>query len=66
MALIILIEDLVNALDNEKCAVGIFMDFQKEFDTVDHSIYLINCIVMVYVVLRINGSSATCPIINNQ
>ena len=28
--------------------------------------YLINCIVMVYVVLRINGSSATCPIVNNQ
>ena len=47
MALIILIENLVNALDNGKCAVGIFLDFQKAFDAVDYSIYLINCTVMV-------------------
>ena len=40
MALIILIENLVNALDNGKCAVGIFLDFQKAFDTVNHSILL--------------------------
>ena len=40
MALIILIENLVNALDNGKCAVGTFLDFQKAFDTVDHSILL--------------------------
>ena len=38
MALIILNENLINALDNEKCAVGICLDFQKAFDTVDHSI----------------------------
>ena len=46
--------------------LGIFLDFQKACDTVNRSIYLINCIVVVYVVLRINGSSATCPIVNNQ
>ena len=40
MALIILIENLVNAIDNGKCAVGIFIDFQKAFDTVDHCILL--------------------------
>ena len=40
MALIILVENLVNALDNGKCAVGIFLDFQKAFDTVDHGILL--------------------------
>ena len=40
MALIILIENLVNAIDNGKCAVGIFLDFQKAFDTVDHCILL--------------------------
>ena len=40
MALIILLENLVNAIDNGKCAVGIFLDFQKAFDTVDHCILL--------------------------
>ena len=40
MALIILIENLLTALDNGKCAVGIFLDFQKAFDTVDHCILL--------------------------
>ena len=34
------IENLVNALDNGKCAVGIFLDFQKAFDIVDHGILL--------------------------
>ena len=40
MALIILVENLVDALDNENCAVGIFLDFQEAFDTVDHGILL--------------------------
>ena len=38
MALIIPVENLVDALDNGNCAVGIFLDFQKAFDTVDHGI----------------------------
>ena len=54
MALVALIENLVNALDNGKCAVGIFLDFQKAFDTVDQ-FYLISSIVMVYEVLHMNG-----------
>ena len=40
MAPIILTENLVNAMDNGKCGVGIFLDFQKAFDTVDHCILL--------------------------
>ena len=40
MALIILVENLVDVLDNGNCAVGIFLDFQKAFDTVDHGILL--------------------------
>ena len=40
MALIILIENLINAIDNGKCAGGIFLDFQKAFDTLDHCILL--------------------------
>ena len=40
MALIILIENMLTALDNGNCAVGIFLDFQKAFDTVDHNMLL--------------------------
>ena len=40
MALVILLENLVKALDDGNCAVGIFLDFQKAFDTVDHCILL--------------------------
>ena len=40
MALIILLENVKKALDDGKCAIGIFLDFQKDFDTVDHCILL--------------------------
>ena len=40
MALVILLKKLRNALDNGECAIGIFGDFQKAFDTVDHDILL--------------------------
>ena len=40
MALVVFIENLMNALDNGKCAVGIFLDFQKAFDAIDHGILL--------------------------
>ena len=40
MALIVLVENLVTALDNGNCVVGLFLDFQKAFDTVDHCILL--------------------------
>ena len=40
MTLIVLVENLVTALDDGNCAVGLFLDFQKAFDTVDHCILL--------------------------
>ena len=40
MALIVLVDDLVTALDDGKCAVGLFLDFQKAFDIADHCILL--------------------------
>ena len=39
-ALIILMEKLITALDNGNCAFGLFLDFQKAFDTADHHILL--------------------------
>ena len=40
MALIILLENIMKALENGESAIGIFLDFQKAFDTVNHSILL--------------------------
>ena len=40
-ALLNLTEDIRNALDDNIFAVGIFIDLQKAFDTVDHNILLI-------------------------
>ena len=40
MALTILLEKLVKALDNWNCAVGNFHDIQQAFDTVDYCILL--------------------------
>ena len=40
MALVILLENLRNVLDSGECAIGIFLDIQKAFDTVDHCVLL--------------------------
>ena len=40
MALVTLIDNLSTALENGEYAIGIFLDFSKAFDTVDHSILL--------------------------
>ena len=40
MALMTLMDNLINCLDNGEYVIGIFLDFSKAFDTVDHSILL--------------------------
>ena len=39
-ALLDITEEIRNALDKNSFAAGIFLDFQKAFDTVDHQILL--------------------------
>ena len=38
MALLIMLENIKNALENGECAIGIVHDFQKAFDTIDNAI----------------------------
>ena len=37
-ALVELLEDITKSLENKKCALGVFIDFNKAFDTVDHQL----------------------------
>ena len=40
MALVTLIDNVTEALDKGECIIGVFLDFSKAFDTVDHDIIL--------------------------
>ena len=40
MALMILIDKLIKCMENGEYVIGVFLDFSKAFDTVDHSILL--------------------------
>ena len=40
MPLLVLVDDIVNALDSREWAVGVSLDFSKAFDTVNHEILL--------------------------
>ena len=40
MALMILIDKLISSLDKGEMVIGIFLDFSKAFDTVDHEMLL--------------------------
>ena len=40
MALVTLIEKFTEAFDKGECLIGVFLDFSKAFDTVDHDVLL--------------------------
>ena len=56
MALIFLIDKITEALDQGNCVIGIFIDFSKAFDTVDHNLLLKKWNYMVFKVQLTNGS----------
>ena len=59
MPLITLIDKISEALDNDDFVIGVFLDFSKAFDTVDHSILLKNVIYMELEALHYNGLKVT-------
>ena len=40
MAMVMLVEQNSDALDQGECVIGVFLDFSKAFDTFDHKILL--------------------------
>ena len=46
MALMILLDKITKSLENGEFVVGVFFDFSKDFDTVNHDILLQNCTTM--------------------
>ena len=39
MALITLVDKIVNGIHNNEMTLGTFLDFSKAFDTIDHNIF---------------------------
>lgn len=67
MSLVQLIDQFPRALDNNEFIIGVFIDFSKAFDTVDHSL-LVKKLQMYCVVsgeLSSSGSMTTSTTANS-
>ena len=41
LAILELVEEISNAIDDRKSTVGVFIDLKKAFDTLDHNIIIL-------------------------
>ena len=64
-ALIEITEKIKQCCDSGKVVCGVFLDFQKAFDTVNHDILLKNLSTMEYVISQTNDSDHSLKIGNN-
>ena len=64
-ALIEITEKIKQGCDSGKFVCGVFLDFQKAFDTVNHDILLKNLSTMEYVISQTNDSDHSLKIGNN-
>ena len=61
MALMAIMDNIIQALEKGEFVVGVFLDFSKAFDTVNHDIlFEKKCIIMESEVLSYIGSKAIC------
>ena len=64
-ALIEITEKIKQGCDSGKFVCGVFLDFQKAFDTVNHDILLKNLSTMEYMISQTNDSDHSLKIGNN-
>ena len=74
LAIIELVEEITNSIDNHEATVGVFIDLKKAFDTVDHSIlieklyhygirgtankWICSYLMNIYLYVTINGTNS--------
>ena len=65
MALMQLIDQRIKSLEKGETVIGVFLDFSKAFDTVDHDILLKKWNIMVLEVVLYLGLKFILQIVNN-